>query len=160
MLKQKMCKNLTQDVPQKDPGLPTGGLQTTNADCIFLFFLFFQNQPDSPISSHKNLSRLGFQKRVILFTLPHHFHRETMDKPAAFSGPLTFLPKGQSEVSRAPVLERPWAFCGHLEQLSKSAPCLLHQKWKIKNLTDAWGSDLHDTKGSMHFVISFSGVKI
>lgn len=35
-----------------------------------------------------------------------------MDKPAAFSGPLTFLPKGQSEVSCAPVLERPWAFCG------------------------------------------------
>lgn len=51
-----------------------------------------------------------------------------MDEPAAFSGPLTFLPKGQSEVSRTPVLERPSAFCGHLEQFSESAPCLLYQK--------------------------------
>lgn len=40
MLKQKMCKNLTQDVPQKDPGPPTAGLQITNADFIFLFFFF------------------------------------------------------------------------------------------------------------------------
>lgn len=63
MLKQKMCKNLTQDVPQKDPGPPTGGLRTTNADFIILSL---KHQPDSPISSQSNLSRLGFQIRVYI----------------------------------------------------------------------------------------------
>lgn len=62
MLKQKMCKNLTQDVPQKDPGPPTGGLLTTNAD--FIFLKKKTKQPDSPMSSQNNLSRLGFQIRI------------------------------------------------------------------------------------------------
>lgn len=63
MLKQEMYKNLTQDIPQRDPGPPTGGLRTTNAEFIFIFF---KNQPDSPISSQSNLSRLGFQIRVYI----------------------------------------------------------------------------------------------
>lgn len=71
MLKQKMCKNLTQDVPQKDPGPPTAGLQITNADFIFLFF-FFQNQPDSPISSQKKkLIKIRVPKKE-LYSLYFH----------------------------------------------------------------------------------------
>lgn len=69
MLKQKMCKNLTQDVPQKDPGPPTAGLQITNADFIFLFFFFKTSLILQFPVKKKNLSRLGFQKKsYILYT--------------------------------------------------------------------------------------------